>query len=397
MLSNRQLFLSHIAQTSPAPMLLELVRAEGIYLYDTQEKAYIDLISGFAVSNIGHSHPKVLEAVRAQTEKYMHLMVYGEVVQTPQVLYAKALTDHLPKQLNTVYFTNSGAEATEGAMKLAKRVTGRSQFVHFKNSYHGSTQGALSVMGDEYFKQSFRPLLPDILMLDYNNSEQLSAISERTAAVLIDPVQAESGATVPSAEFMLALRKRCDATGTLLIMDEAQTGFGRTGKLWGFQHFDCVPDILLLAKAIGGGMPLGAFIASQEHMHTLTENPVLGHITTFGGHPVSCTSGFAAFNVLLEENLITTVEAKGQLFESLLSENQYIQSFRRKGLMMALEFESAELNQKIVHQCVKNGLVTDWFLFAPNCLRICPPLTISPTQIEVACLLLLKSIAEITN
>jgi len=375
-------------------MLLELDRAEGIYLYDKNGKAYIDLIAGFAVSNIGHSNPKVLQAVRAQTEKYMHLMVYGEVVQTPQVQYAKKLTEHLPENLNSVYFTNSGTEATEGAMKLAKRITARSQFVHFKNSYHGSTQGALSMMGDEYFQQSFRPLLADIKALNYGDITQLTEIDNKTAAVFVDPVQAESGATVPSNEFMQALRKQCDAVGALIVMDEAQTGFGRTGRLWGFQHADCVPDILLLAKAMGGGMPLGAFISSKENMNALTENPVLGHITTFGGHPVSCATGLAAFEFLLEATLIKDVEEKGQLFESLLK-HEAIKSVRRKGLMMAIEFESFEFNKQVIHQCIERGMITDWFLFAPNCLRICPPLIITKTQIEDACSLLLKSIATV--
>lgn len=391
--SNRQLFLSHIAQTSPAPMLLEFERADGIYLYDTNGKPYVDLISGFAVNNIGHGNKHVIDAIKTQVEKYTHLMVYGEVVQNPQVKYAQKLAENLPENLNTVYFTNSGAEATEGAMKLAKRLKNRPNFVHFQNSYHGSTQGALSVMGDEYFRQSFRPLLPAITTLEYNNVEQLQEINEQVAAVIIDAPQAESGVTVASKEFIQALRKRCTEVGALLIFDEAQTGFGRTGKLWSFQHFDIVPDILLLAKAIGGGLPLGAFISSHENMQAFTENPVLGHITTFGGHPVSCAAGLSAFEFLLSENLISEVENKGKKFEILL-QHKSIKALHRKGLMMSVEFETEEIAKSIIHRCVSNGLITDWFLFAPNKLRICPPLIMTEKQIEEVCSIILKSIHE---
>jgi acetylornithine/N-succinyldiaminopimelate aminotransferase len=391
---NRQLFLSHIAQTSSAPMLLEFDRAEGVYLYSPCSRAYIDLISGFAVSNIGHGNKLVLEAIRNQIGKYMHLMVYGEVIQSPQIQYASKLAAHLPNTLDSVYFTNSGAEATEGAMKLAKRLTGRSKFIHFKNSYHGSTQGALSVMGDEYFKSSFRPLLPDIYELLYNDIDGLAAVDCRTAAVIIEPIQAESGVTVPDVKFMKLLRKKCDESGVLLIADEAQTGFGRTGKLWAFEHFEIVPDVLLLAKAIGGGLPLGAFISSGKNMQALTENPVLGHITTFGGHPVSCAAGLAAFEFLLKEIALQEVEKKGARFEAILSHEQ-IKTFRRKGLMMAIQFHSEESNKKVIHQCIKNGLVTDWFLFATDCLRICPPLTILESEIEFCCKLILQSIDEV--
>jgi len=394
MTQNRQLFLSNIAQTSTAPMLLEFDRAEGIYLYSSEQKKYIDLISGFAVSNIGHSNLLVLDAIKQQIGKYMHLMVYGEVIQSPQVRYAAKLTQHLPENLSSVYFTSSGAEATEGAMKLAKRITGRSKFIHFKNSYHGSTQGALSVMGNEYFKSSFRPLLTDIKELRYNVLKDLVAIDCRTAAVIIEPIQAESGVSVPDLDFMQVLRKRCDEVGALLIFDEAQSGFGRTGKLWAFEHFEIVPDILLLAKAIGGGLPLGAFISSRKNMQSLTENPVLGHITTFGGHPVSCAAGLAAFEFLLKEIALHEVEKKGARFEAILS-HERIKTFRRKGLMMAIQFHSEESNKKIIHQCVKNGLVTDWFLFAPDCLRICPPLIISESEIDFCSKLILKSIDEV--
>lgn len=372
-------------------MLLEFEKTEGIYLYDTNGKPYVDLISGFAVNNIGHGNKQVIEAIKAQAEKYTHLMVYGEVVQNPQVKYAQKLTQFLPEELNTVYFTNSGAEATEGAMKLAKRLKNRPNFVHFANSYHGSTQGALSVMGDEYFRQNYRPLLPGITTLEYGNIAQMGEINEPVAAVLVDAPQAESGVQIPSVEFMQALRKRCTEVGALLIFDEAQTGFGRTGKLWAFEHFDIVPDILLLAKAIGGGLPLGAFISSHENMQAFTENPVLGHITTFGGHPVSCAAGLAAFEFLLNSDLISQVEEKGKLFEKLL-QHKLIKAIHRKGLMMSLEFETEEIAKAVIHRCVANGLITDWFLFAPNKLRICPPLIITEKQIREVCEVILTSI-----
>lgn len=389
--TNRQLFLNHVAQTSAAPLLLEIERAEGVYLYGADGKKYLDLIAGISVSNVGHSHPEVVKAVREQAEKYMHLMVYGEFVESPQVKYAKRLCEFLPPNLDNVYFTNSGAEATEGAMKLAKRYTGRTRMVSFKNSYHGSTQGALSVMGDETFKRKFRPLLPDILQLEYGNEKSLDEIDSRVAAVILEPVQAESGITVPSESFIKKLRKVCDATGALLILDEAQTGLGRTGKLFAFEHYGITPDILLLAKAFGGGMPLGAFISSKEKMNVLTESPVLGHITTFGGHPVCCAAGLAAFEILQKGNLVAAVDTKGELFDELLTHPK-IKSKRRIGLMMALELESFEQNKRIIDRCIETGVLTDWFLFAPHCMRIAPPLTISEEEIRLACDIILKAI-----
>jgi len=391
MLTNRQLFLSHMAQTSTAPLMLEIERAEGMYMYGADGKKYLDLIAGISVSSLGHSHPSVVNAVKEQAEKYMHLMVYGELVESPQVKYAKRLVEFLPPSLDNIYFTNSGAEATEGAMKLAKRITGRTQFISFKNAYHGSTQGALSVLGDEYFKRKFRPLLPDTLLLEYNNEEELKNISSHTAAVIVEPVQAESGITVPAKNFMLALRKKCNETGTLLIFDEAQTGLGRTGKMFAFEHYGVVPDILLLAKALGGGMPLGAFISSKEKMNLLSENPALGHITTFGGHPVCCAAGLAAFNVLLGKNLIAEVEAKGKLFDKLLV-NPKIKSKHRIGLMVALEFESFDQNKKIIDRCIERGVLTDWFLFAAHCMRIAPPFIISEDEIRFSCSEILSAI-----
>ncbi|MGZ8556676.1 MAG: aspartate aminotransferase family protein, partial [Chitinophagaceae bacterium] len=295
----RQLFLQHIAQTSAAPLALEIIKAEAASLYDANGKEYIDLIGGISVANVGHRHPEVIKAIQKQLDAYLHIMVYGEFVQTPQVQYAKMLTYHLPPSLNSVYFTNSGAEAVEGAMKLAKRVADRTQIIAFKNSYHGSTQGALSIIGSEYWRNAFRPLLPDILHLDYASDDALKLITEQTACVIAETVQAEAGIIAPAKEWMQALKKKCSATGSLLILDEIQTGFGRTGKLWGFEHFDIVPDVILLGKALGGGMPLGAFIADKKMMDVFTENPVLGHITTFGGHPVCCAAGMAAMNVLM--------------------------------------------------------------------------------------------------
>ncbi|MDB5281105.1 MAG: aminotransferase class [Bacteroidota bacterium] len=393
MLSNRRFFLDHVAQTSTAPLMLEIERAEGIYLYDTSGKRYIDLIAGISVSNLGHSHPAVVAAVKDQAEKYMHLMVYGEFVQSPQVKYAKMLSGFLPEKLGNVYFTNSGAEATEGALKLAKRFTGRTNIVHFQNSYHGSTQGALSVMGDESFKRKFRPLLPDILQLEYGNEKHLDKISTQTAAVILETIQAESGITIPSQAFLQKLRKVCDDTGALLILDEAQTGMGRTGKLFAFEHYGIAPDILLLAKAFGGGMPLGAFISSKHIMSSLSDNPALGHITTFGGHPVCCAAGMAAFEVLTKEKLIDTVENKGRLFDELLVHPKII-SKTRKGLMMALEFESFATNKKIIDRCIELGVLTDWFLFASQSMRIGPPLIITEQEIRIACQIILQAIGE---
>src|SRR5882724_5926867 len=316
-MNHRQLFLQHVAQTSASPMALEIVKAEGSRLYDADGNEYIDLIAGISVCNVGHGHPKVTKAIKKQVDEYLHVMVYGEMIESPQVQYAKLLTDHLPPHLNSVFFTNSGAEAIEGAMKLAKRATGRTQMLAFNQSYHGSTQGALSIIGDEYWRNAFRPLLPGVLHLEYNSIGALEEITPDAACVIVETVQAEAGIIVPSKQWMQALRRKCEETGALLIMDEIQTGFGRTGKLWGFEHFDSTPDILLLGKALGGGMPLGAFVADRELMLVLSGNPVLGHITTFGGHPVSCAAGMAAMKALVEENMIGSVGQKEELFKSL--------------------------------------------------------------------------------
>jgi acetylornithine/N-succinyldiaminopimelate aminotransferase len=392
-MNQRQLFLQHIAQTSAAPLALEIVKADCCTLYDASGKEYIDLIGGISVANIGHRHPKVIAAIQKQLDAYLHIMVYGEFIESPQVQYAKLLTDHLPASLNSVYFTNSGSEATEGAMKLAKRVTGRTQIVSFNNSYHGSTQGALSVMGDEYWRNAFRPLLPGVLHAEYNSFESLGFITEQTACVIAETVQAEAGIKPPSKEWIQALQKKCNDTGTLFILDEIQAGFGRTGKLWGFQHFDITPDILLLGKALGGGMPLGAFIAAKKLMDTFSANPVLGHITTFGGHPVCCAAGMAAMQALLEEGWMDTAKEKEKLFKSLLVHPK-IKSVHSFGLWMAIEFDSFETNKKIIDACITEGVLTDWFLFTSNCLRISPPLIISEEQIKKACKIILQAIVK---
>jgi acetylornithine/succinyldiaminopimelate/putrescine aminotransferase len=389
-MNQRQLFLQHVAQTSPAPLALEIVKSEGCTLWDVNGKPFLDLISGISVCNMGHRHPKVVEAIKNQVDKYLHLLVYGEFVETPQVAYAKLLTDHLPASLDCVYFTNSGAEATEGAMKLAKRISGRTEIVAFKHSYHGSTQGALSVMGDEYWRNAFRPLLPGIRHLDYNDPTQLDQITTETACVIAETVQAEKGVNAPHVEWIQSLRKRCNKTGTLLVLDEIQAGFGRTGTLWAFEQYGIVPDILLLGKALGGGMPLGAFIASRALMATLTHDPVLGHITTFGGHPVCCAAGLAGMQALLEEKRIDEVAAKAQLFRDLLK-NRLIKDVRTAGLLIAVEFESFEINKRIIDRCIENGLITDWFLFAPECMRIAPPLVISDDQIRRACSIIISA------
>ena len=383
-MNERELFLKHIAQTSPSPLAFEIKKAGGCLLYDTNGKEYIDLIGGISVANTGHRHPKVIEAIKKQLDAYMHVMVYGEFIESPQVLYAKLLTDNLPPSLNSVYFTNSGAEAIEGSMKLAKKITNRTQIIAFRNSYHGSTQGALSIIGDEYWRNAFRPLLPDVLHLEYNSFRSLDEISEKTACVITETIQAEAGIIVPSKEWLQALRKKCIEFGTLLILDEIQAGFGRTGKLWGFENFEIVPDVLVLGKALGGGMPLGAFIADKKMMDAFTENPVLGHITTFGGHPICCTAGMAAMKVLLEEKIINRVKEKEELFRSLLVHPK-IKAIRSFGLWMAAEFDSFETNKKIIDRCIENGVMTDWFLFTPNCLRISPPLVISKKHVAQTC------------
>lgn len=395
-MNNRQLFLRHVAQTSDAPLALEITKAQGMYMWDADGKRILDLIAGISVCNVGHCHPQVVKAIQEQAQQYMHLLVYGELVQSPQVAYAKLLTSHLPASLDSVYFTNSGAEAVEGAMKLSKRYTGRTEIIAFKNSYHGSTQGALSIIGQESMRNAYRPLLPDIQHLAYNAWESLDHITERTACVIAETVQGEAGVRVPKREWLHALREKCTQTGTLLVLDEIQCGLGRNGTLWAFEQFGIVPDVLLLGKALGGGMPLGAFIANREIMWCLTNNPVLGHITTFGGHPVNCAAGMAGMQALLEEDLIATVKEKEQLFHQYL-QHPAIKTIRSLGLMMALELESFPVNKSVIDHCISKGLLTDWFLFAPECLRIAPPLIITPEQIKESCDIILEALDAVTN
>lgn len=391
MLTNRQLFLLNVAQTSGSPRLLEIERAKGLYLYDIAGKAYMDLVSGFAVSNTGHGHPEIVQAIKNQVDLYMHLSVYGEFVQTPQVKLAEKITSLLPESLNSVYFTNSGTEATEGAMKLAKRFTGRSEILACKNAYHGSTQGALSLMGNEEFKQAYRPLLPGIKFINFNQHKDLELITTETAAVIIETIQGEAGVRVPDLEYMLLLRHKCWQTGTLLILDEIQSGLGRTGKLFAFEHFGIVPDILLTAKAFGGGMPLGAFIAPKNVMDALKENPILGHITTFGGHPVCCAAGLASLEVILKEELINSVPAKEALFRELLLHPK-IKEVRGKGLMLSIQLSSFNQVENVSKRCVENGVIVDWFLHCETALRVAPPLIISLDEIRKACVVILEAI-----
>lgn len=391
-MTNRQLFFDHLGQTSPAPLALEIVKASGTRMWEASGKELIDLIGGISVCNVGHCHPRVVEAVQRQAAEYMHIMVYGELVESPQVRYARRLAELLPPSLNAVFFTASGSEATEGAMKLAKRVTGRPHIVSFKNSYHGSTQGALSIMGSEYWRNAFRPLLPGMVQLTYNNFDDLRFIDGNTACVVAETIQAEAGVKVPANGWLQALRERCTETGTLLVLDEIQCGFGRNGSLFAFEQYGVVPDILLLGKALGGGMPLGAFVADRQLMNALTHQPVLGHINTFGGHPVCCAAGLAALEVLQDEHLIEQIPAKEQLFRSLLR-HPVIRDVRSAGLMMAVEFDSFETNKRVIDALIDKGVFTDWFLFAPQCLRIVPPLVITEEEIRTACRLILEAIS----
>ncbi len=382
---SHDIFLKNIAQTTGSPFMLDIERAEGLYLYSPSGKRYMDLISGIAVSNIGHRHPRVVQAVKDQVDRHFHVMVYGEFVQSSSNLLAHRLTSLLPRNLNCCYFTNSGTEANEGALKLAKRVTGRTELISFRGSYHGSTHGSLSVSGNEYKKFAFRPLLPDVRFLKFNNPDDLKKITAKTAAVIIEPIQGDAGVRIPDVSFMKALRERCDETGALLIFDEIQTGMGRTGKLFAFEHFGVVPDILTSAKALGGGLPLGAFIASYEMMQSLTHDPMLGHITTFGGNPVSCAAAFATLDVI--EEVLPEAEKKGRLFESLLHHPR-VKEIRRKGLMFAIEFESPDEVYQIVQLGIKKGIICFWFLSNPNSFRIAPPLTITEDEIREACRLI---------
>ncbi|OFX83433.1 MAG: aminotransferase class III [Bacteroidetes bacterium GWF2_33_16] len=392
-MTNRQLFFQHLAQTSDAPLQLEIERAEGIYMYDKDNKPYIDLISGVSVSNVGHRNPAVVNAIKDQLDKYMHLMVYGEYVQTPQVKYANMLTDLLPENLQSVYLVNSGSEAIEGALKLAKRYTGRSEIIACKNAYHGSTHGSLSVMGNEVFKNSFRPLLPGIQFIEFNNESDIELINNKTACVLVEPIQGEAGIRIPEENYLDKLRKKCSETGTLLIFDEIQTGFGRIGELFAFMEYNVIPDILTIAKGMGGGMPIGAFVSSHEIMGSLKTNPILGHITTFGGHPVSCAAAIASLEVIQNEDLIKSVKLKGNIFRENLKNNN-IKEIRGEGLFMAVELDSFKRVKNVIDIALKKGLVTDWFLFCDTAFRISPPLIINKDQILNSCEILNESINE---
>jgi acetylornithine/succinyldiaminopimelate/putrescine aminotransferase len=383
----RQLAQQHLAPTSFAPTGLHIVRASGSYLYEASGTKLLDLIGGISVCNVGHGHPRVVEAIQQQAAQFLHVMVYGEVVQTPQASYAAALAAHLPPSLDCMFFTNSGAEAVEGAIKLSRRVTGRPGIIGAKRSYHGATTGALALMGDEYWKAPFRPLLPGVRQYAYGSQALIDGIDADTACVVLEPVQAEAGINGPFPDWMQAVAQRCREMGTLLVLDEIQTGFGRTGTLWAFEQLGIVPDILMLGKALGGGMPMGAFVASQSLMHQLADNPVLGHLTTFGGHPVCCAAGEAAFKVLLEEGIVPTIFRKETLFRECL-QHPAIREVRSIGLLMAVQLESAEAVQQCLQKCAAAGLFSDWFLFAADCIRIAPPLTISEAEIREACRLL---------
>ena len=390
-ISQKQMFLQHVGQTSAFPMNVEVERAEGVYIYAPDGKKYIDLISGIAVSSLGHNNPNVVDAIKKQAIRHMHVMVYGEFIQSPQVNLAKAISDTLPEPLESVFFVNSGSEAIEGAMKLAKRYTGRHAFVACRNNYHGSTHGALSLGSEEYFKQAFMPLVPGIKHIRFGEEEDLELISTDVAAVVIETVQGEAGVQIAPKAFFKKLRQRCSDTGCLLIIDEIQTGFGRTGKLWGFEHYDIVPDIITSAKGMGGGMPIGAFISSGEIMSVLQADPVLGHITTFGGHPVSCAASLATLNELTKTEVFRRAEEKAQLFKKHLNHPK-INEIRHIGLMMAVQFDSFDQVKHIIDKSMVLGLITDWFLFCDSAIRIAPPLIITESEIKEACEILLSAI-----
>ena len=395
-LSQRQLFLDHLAQTTHAPLMIEVDRAEGVYMYGPDGQRYIDLISGIGVSNVGHRHPKVVRAIKDQIDRYLHVMVYGEFVQTPQVQLAEALAQTLPAPLDCTYLVNSGSEAIEGALKLAKRSTGRSNIVSCYQAYHGSSHGALSVCGSESFKQAYRPLLPGIKHMRFNQPEDFSVIDEQTAAVVIETVQGEAGVRVADPDYFQQLRQRCDDTGALLILDEIQAGFGRTGTFWAFEPYGIVPDVVVAAKGMGGGMPIGAFVASHERMLSFRENPILGHITTFGGHPVSAAASYATLRTLQDEQLIDDVARKATLIKQHLR-HPAIREIRHRGLMMAVAFDSFEVLKPIIDRAIELGVVTDWFLYCDSAMRIAPPLIITDEEIEEACGLILRAIEEVVE
>jgi len=395
MLSKRKLFLSHVGQTSPSPMLIEIESAKGIWLFGPEGEKYLDLVSGVSVSNVGHGNEYVIRAVKDQIDKYMHLMVYGELVQTPQVNYAKKLSDVLGYHFESIYFVNSGSEAVEGAIKTARRYTSRSRIISFKNAYHGSTLGALSLYGEDNFKSSFMPLIPDIAQAEFNNTSSLSVIDETVAAVIVEPIQAEAGIVTPENDFLNEIKKRCEKAGALLIFDEIQTGFGRTGSLFAFQHYDVTPDIICLAKSLGGGMPLGAFISSRKIISTLMDKPALGHITTFGGHPVSCAAGLAALEFICSEELYNSATVKGKRFRDKLK-HKHILDIRGEGLFLAVKLSSSYIADKFIEGGTKNGLMLDRFLFCNDSFRISPPLIIENDEIDYAIDTIHKTLDEIS-
>ena len=383
-MDNKEIFRTLQAQTTPFPIGLEISRAEGLFIYDTSGKAYFDLVSGLAVTNIGHRHPKVIEAIKKQLDTHLHVMPYGEFIQTPQLKLAEKLNEILPENLTTSYFVNSGAEAVEGALKLAKRYTGRQEIIACLKSYHGSTHGALSVSGNPVKQSAFKPLLPDVNFIAFNKLDELDRITKNTACVIIETVQGDAGVRIPELCYLQKLREKCTETGTLLILDEIQSGFGRTGSFFAFEQYGIVPDVLVIAKALGGGMPIGAFVSSKKIMDCLTHNPMLGHITTFGGHPVNCAAAVANIDVILEENLVKEVHEKGSLMKKLLS-HALVKEIRQIGLMFAIDLETEEITQKVVERCMERGIITFWFLSCPASFRLAPPLTISFEEIEEVC------------
>jgi acetylornithine/N-succinyldiaminopimelate aminotransferase len=396
----KQDFYGFLAQTSKAPVGLEIVSAKGLWLKDAKGKKYLDLISGIAVSNLGHGHPNVISAIKKQADRHTHVMVYGEYIQSKQVQFAKKICSLLPQSLNSVYFVNSGSEAVEGSLKLAKKYTGRKEIISFTKAYHGSTHGALSVMGDDTLKTPFGPLLPEVKILPYNDITALQNITEKTACVIIEPIQGEGGTIVPDKLFLAALEKQCKKTGALLILDEIQTGFGRTGKLFAFEHFGIKPDIITIGKAMGGGLPLGGFVANRKIMQVFSDNPPLGHITTFGGHPLCCAAGLAALEVLIKDKFHKQAAKKEKLFRTLLK-HPAIKEIRGKGLMLAVEFHNEELCKKVIEKCLsqwdsseKKGIIVDWFLFCPTAMRIAPPLIIQKKEIKHACEVIIAAIKE---
>lgn len=384
MATRTEQFLELQGQTNPNPYLIDVDKAEGIYIWDKEGKRYMDMIAGVAVNNIGHRHPKVISAIQQQLDKHLHVMVYGEYIQDAQLDLANNLASILPNNLNCSYIVNSGTEAIEGALKLAKRFTGRQEIISCKNSYHGSTHGSLSVTGNNEKQASFKPLLPNVQFIEFNNIESLAIITEKSACVIIETIQGDAGLIKPTPTFISALREKCTATGTLLIFDEVQVGMGRTGKLFAFEHYKIVPDILTLGKALGGGMPIGAFISSTQIMHSLTHNPMLGHITTFGGHPINCAAANACINVLKEENWIAETEQKGQLLENILSQSDQVKEIRRAGLFLAVDLGSEEKVAKVVTKCLEQGVIGFWFLSTPTAFRLSPPLSITTEEIEEA-------------